>query len=75
MMIRWMSIALVCLSSAGCGAVAAWDREILAEERMQLDADPDSRALVDGRRSVREEGHVGAAGSASSGAAGGCGCN
>lgn len=72
MMLRWTYLAL-CLS-AGCASVAPWERETLAEDRMQLDPDPDATAMVDGRRALREEGHVGA-GRSATGAAGGCGCN
>lgn len=66
---------VLCLS--GCAEVQPWQRETLASARMQLDPDPDDRALVDSRRQTREEGQINAAGSSGSAnsAGGGCGCH
>lgn len=70
-----LAAVFMLILGVGCAPVAPWERETLASERMRLDGDPDEEALSAGRQSVREEGHVGRAGSSSGGAAGGCGCN
>jgi len=72
------ALALLCASlaaAAGCAEVAPYERETLASARMALDPDADEGAMVRSRLRTREEGHVGAPGSASGGAGGGCGCN
>ena len=68
-------LVALALALGGCATVEPWERETLASERMKLDPGGADAALVDGRRRTREEGHVGAPGSASSGGGGGCGCN
>jgi len=67
-------IALAC----GCASVEPWQRGTLAEDRMQLDVDPDETAMIGSRRRTREEGVVngsGAASASTASAGGGCGCH
>ena len=65
---------LICALLAGCGSIEPWvkpyERDLLADPIMALDADPVSTAYIHHVHESRE-GARGALGSAG----GGCGCN
>jgi Domain of unknown function (DUF4266) len=66
-----LAAALVAsLSAPGCTAVHAYERETLAQPRMQLDPDPEATLLEQHVYTYRE-GSSGGYG----GGGGGCGCN
>ncbi len=54
----------------GCAVVRPWDRDLLAQEKMQLVPDPAERA-IDEKIYFSKEGSSGGAGIGG----GGCGCN
>ena len=69
--LRWMLlIALGCQVLAGCTSVKPWEREVLAREDMQLDANPLDTA-IDDHIYFSKEGTSGGRGFGG----GGCGCN
>lgn len=72
MTLRFAAWLLAVLGIAACGSqtVKPWDRDILAQEQMQLDAKPMFTIIDDKIYFSRE----GARGGASVGG-GGCGCN
>jgi hypothetical protein len=61
--------------ATACASVPAYERETLASERMQLDADEGEAAMISTRRRTREEGVIGSGGVGASAGGGGCGCN
>jgi hypothetical protein len=63
-------VALLALALAGCATVKPWEKEKLAERKMQFAPDPDEDEL-DLHMQEAREGSVGGHGSAG----GGCGCN
>jgi len=66
---RFLLLALLS-ASAGCAEVKPWQRELLAQPKMQLDPDPNATLLEQHVYEYREgsTGGYGAGG-------GGCGCN
>ncbi|MEZ4337512.1 MAG: DUF4266 domain-containing protein [Sandaracinaceae bacterium] len=67
---RRAGLLLVLLLSMGCAGARPWERETLAQPRMQLDADPEAGLLEQHVYNYRE-GATGGYG----GGGGGCGCN
>lgn len=61
---------VACTAALGCTTVRAFEREVLAQPRMQLDPDPEA-SLVEQHVYTYREGSVGGYG----GGGGGCGCN
>ena len=64
------AMALSALVLGGCATVAPYERELLAEERMQIGADPLASEMEQHVHDYRE-GVAGGFG----GGGGGCGCN
>lgn len=63
------------LGAVGCAAVPAYDRGILASERMVLEDQTGEGVLVRSRQLIREEGAIGATGGGGGATGGGgCGC-
>ena len=69
-LIRLVAAALAAFLLAGCATVHPWQREKLAERKMQFAPDPDEDEL-DLHMQEAREGSSGGYGSAG----GGCGCN
>jgi hypothetical protein len=62
-------VALAAGAAAGCSTVKPWERELLAQHGMQLQATPEARA----EQHMLESREASAGGFGSGG--GGCGCN
>lgn len=69
-MISVLAAATVAITIAGCAGAKPWQRETLADPRMQFGADPDAEILEQHVYQYRE-GSAGGYG----GTGGGCGCN